>query len=408
MLLAARDRCATDVEEQPLVKLMKLPLEQGQQCSRSKEVAAKVTDVVDTEVTETFAIDGDALQQWVWAALPARTKELEVMGVQVSERKGVKGRRYLVVTGSHTAVEKASLSLEAFLEDARAAVAESGRCKAAECDSVRKMILAMLKPVGASRMMSPTDAESFSKDELLVCAMEAREDAEVGADIFNSETFGETCGWSHEENVAANRALKISAEMDPPLEPSANDSSNQLAPPPGLANRPSPPPVPPPRGQRPSSTVQFDGSSQLTTPSDLSVSPSPQIPQSPTPATKPLQAVLPRSTRSAVSAQKAHAKRVCKSSKEDKLADPLPQRNAAPRPPLRMLSAGLVLSSDSRANAASGPRWAQPPVKQLVIGHSSEEEDPDLACYIWDRRRNRSQALIETWSRASPKWGIMS
>jgi hypothetical protein len=50
----------------------------------------------------------------------------------------------------------------------------------------------------------------LSTDEYQLMLMEAREDAELGADAFNTETFGEevvSAGWSFEENVTANARL---------------------------------------------------------------------------------------------------------------------------------------------------------------------------------------------------------
>jgi len=92
-----------------------------------------------------------------------------------------------------------------------------------------------------------------------------------------------------------------------------------------------------------------------------------------------------------------------------KLANPLPQRNIAPRQPPRTLIAGLVYAS-SKSNAASGPKWAERPVERLNLGHGScsqkadEEEDPDLACYIWNRQLNRPK--VERYQRANANWGL--
>jgi len=53
----------------------------------------------------------------------------------------------------------------------------------------------------------------FDLDETLVQEMEARLDAEIGADSHNKETFGETNGWSFRENVTAN--LRIEEQSAP-------------------------------------------------------------------------------------------------------------------------------------------------------------------------------------------------
>eukprot|EP00929_Paragymnodinium_shiwhaense_P009527 TRINITY_DN113732_c0_g1_i1.p1 TRINITY_DN113732_c0_g1~~TRINITY_DN113732_c0_g1_i1.p1 ORF type:complete len:412 (+),score=83.92 TRINITY_DN113732_c0_g1_i1:118-1236(+) len=50
---------------------------------------------------------------------------------------------------------------------------------------------------------------TYSKDDVLLMQMEAREDAEGGFDKVNEETFGAGAGsWSFEEQVAANQNLK--------------------------------------------------------------------------------------------------------------------------------------------------------------------------------------------------------
>jgi len=84
--------------------------------------------------------------------------------------------------------------------------------------------------------------------------------------------------------------------------------------------------------------------------------------------------------------------------KQMQAADPLPQRNVAPRAPAKMFFAGLVYADNS--NPAS--RWAERPVERLNVSHcrEAEEEDPDLACYLWNpQKAGRPQQLI-------PKWGV--
>lgn len=57
------------------------------------------------------------------------------------------------------------------------------------------------------------DEHEFSTDEILLMKMEARLDAEGGADRSNLETFGAdaTSGWSFEENVRANERLELAS-----------------------------------------------------------------------------------------------------------------------------------------------------------------------------------------------------
>ena len=49
----------------------------------------------------------------------------------------------------------------------------------------------------------------LSVDEFKLREMEAREDAELGADALNSDTFGEEAGagWSFEANLQANERI---------------------------------------------------------------------------------------------------------------------------------------------------------------------------------------------------------
>merc|ERR1719272_2484941 len=70
---------------------------------------AFVTSAMCADVTEILTMNGDALQQWIHSSLQAGKKsELEAAtGAHVSEKKGVKGRGYLVVSGAHLAVEQA-------------------------------------------------------------------------------------------------------------------------------------------------------------------------------------------------------------------------------------------------------------------------------------------------------------
>jgi len=98
---------------------------------------------------------------------------------------------------------------------------------------------------------------------------------------------------------------------------------------------------------------------------------------------------------------------VAKSSKLVKkvdLVDPLPQRNAAPRAAPRIMTAGLVFGGASTKNAAS--RWAERPVERLSVGCSreAEEDDPELACYLWSRQSSRTK--VSSFLHNSSKWGV--
>jgi len=109
----------------------------------------------------------------------------------------------------------------------------------------------------------------------------------------------------------------------------------------------------------------------------------------------------------AIASKKAPSAAVgIKPGKHVELANPLPQRNIAPRQPARMIIAGLAYAG-SNSNAASGPKWAQRPVERLNFGPGScsqeadEEEDPELACYIW---KNHSRGV--SLRGLIPKWGL--
>jgi len=82
---------------------------------------------------------------------------------------------------------------------------------AAEGVEAGRAILSMLRVQEPPRQTSQrSDPQPLSTDEYQLWAMEAREDAELGADLSNQETFGEEAcysGWSFEENLAANERL---------------------------------------------------------------------------------------------------------------------------------------------------------------------------------------------------------
>jgi len=61
--------------------------------------------------------------------------------------------------------------------------------------------------------------------------------------------------------------------------------------------------------------------------------------------------------------------------------NPLPQRAAVPAPKTTVYV----------ENSATGLKWAERPVEKIVPGaaYYEEEEDPELACYLWDRKAQR-------------------
>jgi hypothetical protein len=78
--------------------------------------------------------------------------------------------------------------------------------------------------------------KGVSKDEALLMKMEAREDAERGADVFNEETFGSdaAAGWSFEQQVAANAKIELTGcglpgSSDVSTDASESDGDDQLA-----------------------------------------------------------------------------------------------------------------------------------------------------------------------------------
>jgi len=76
-------------------------------------------------------------------------------------------------------------------------------------------------------------------------------------------------------------------------------------------------------------------------------------------------------------------------------ANPLPQRSGtaakALKPAPLMVSGGLEAVSGESRNAASSQKWLERPVEKLCNANTyyEEEEDPDLAAYLWDRKAQR-------------------
>jgi hypothetical protein len=102
------------------------------------------------------------------------------------------------------------------------------------------------------------------------------------------------------------------------------------------------------------------------------------------------------------------AEKVTKPVKQVELANPLPQRTSAKRQAAaRTLIAGLVYGGVSQSNAASGPKWAERPVERLSSSSREvEEEDPDLACYLWNSSLNRPVAGRQHHFGSQAKWGV--
>ncbi len=224
LLLALRAASVADSTHKPIFRTLKLPSDvwvpsdawQGynlktiparprqRSCSRKDQHCATAAP----EVTEMLLMEGDALHQWVRRTLWEKKSELDTTGARVSVKKGVKGRRYLVVSGSHLAVEQALPTLESILEAGQVAIAGDASISTAGAgESAGQTILSMVKAEGEVSVAALPEPLPISKDDSLLSAMEAREDAEVQAKVFNSETFVEINCWSHAENLAAKRTL---------------------------------------------------------------------------------------------------------------------------------------------------------------------------------------------------------
>ena len=72
-----------------------------------------------------------------------------------------------------------------------------------------RALLSMLQDGDPPQRASASEPQPLSRDEFLLWSLQAREDAEIGADALNAETFGADAGqgWSFEENLAANWGL---------------------------------------------------------------------------------------------------------------------------------------------------------------------------------------------------------
>jgi hypothetical protein len=477
VLLSVRAAISRDDNGEPVIRLAHVPQEMWQRYEpkalRSKSRGHSVSNAklsenaghrqansIGTEITEVIRMEGDPeVQDIMRASLEVNKKDIESMGATVSEKKGIRSRRHIVITGPHAAVEKVLPVLESLMQNAKDAKAKVAAPvpslqEADEEDSRKKAagetLLKMLKRTVEPPATAPSEQQPLSRDELLLCAMEAREDATIGADAMNEETFGEVGGWSHEENVVANQALNFPSQAAPSedameetdvhtdsrlqtIHTSAQLPNIQAAP----ASRPPPPPVPvwaQPQFQKQVQAKQISSPQNTDASEDtrpfLQVSHRSKVSSwvcpvctlhNPMPATKcaacqgsrALDSELVFAKKPLISSPVAPLSRqaITKSSKPSKREeplDPLPHRHATRRAPPRMLSAGLVVAQGPSANAASGPKWAERPVEKLVPGRSweAEDEDPELACYMWSSQLNRPK--IDRHQRASVKWGLVN
>jgi len=99
-------------------------------------------------------------------------------------------------------------------------------------------------------------------------------------------------------------------------------------------------------------------------------------------------AASPKASKAKASAAKAPPKAKPRPGPVVKALNPLPQR-VAPSAATGMLNGGLEATSAS-FNAASSAKWVERPVEKIDFTQTyEEEEDPELACYIWDRKAQR-------------------
>jgi len=496
--LRASALIGTGGKGEPVMKLAMVPAEVWQRYDakvlrpRSRSRPHHRTPSTDrqtsssADIVEMLPLDGAALQQWVMAALPGKKRDLEeTTGAKVSERQGVKGRRYLVVSGSHLAVEQALPVLEAMLATGAAciqALLQAAQIATAETPSQDPTASVEAAPVElVQNLASESKRVQFLEDEMqadpklddceLLAQYEARTDLAEGWDELNLETFGETLPLTSSEQPADREEEASSTPLQRPPAPSVP------APVPASVWRPPPPPVPawartssPQQGTHPDAKASKHAKPVQDTPL-LARTPSPTVskrmqssqngtqpvpkhakpvqhalllPQTPSPPLRvrvrtpsPVEewacssctllntwaqkvcaacdapqpgAMAPRTAPTparAIASKKPPSAAVgVKPGKHVELANPLPQRNIAPRQPARMLIAGLAYAG-SNSNAASGPKWAQRPVERLNFGPGScsqeadEEEDPELACYIW---KNHSRGV--SLRGLIPKWGL--
>eukprot|EP00747_Dinoflagellata_sp_TGD_P163322 gnl/TRDRNA2_/TRDRNA2_181878_c0_seq1.p1 gnl/TRDRNA2_/TRDRNA2_181878_c0~~gnl/TRDRNA2_/TRDRNA2_181878_c0_seq1.p1 ORF type:complete len:574 (+),score=83.66 gnl/TRDRNA2_/TRDRNA2_181878_c0_seq1:59-1780(+) len=93
------------------------------------------------------------------------------------------------------------------------------------------------------------------------------------------------------------------------------------------------------------------------------------------------------------------------------MADPLPQRGVPARaaPARTVWPGGLVMPNAKAPTGAWG--YFEPSAKKPSAATTStpDDEDPDLACYIWDRRLDKPRVdrrLKSGYSQGAPSWGV--
>lgn len=111
-------------------------------------------------------------------------------------------------------------------------------------------------------------------------------------------------------------------------------------------------------------------------------------------------ATSPKASKAKAAAAKVPPKAKARPGPVVQALNPLPQR-AAQTAATGMLNGGLEATSSS-LNAATSAKWVERPVEKIDFTQTyEEEEDPELACYIWDRKAQRPKKD----QRAAPAQG---
>jgi len=99
---------------------------------------------------------------------------------------------------------------------AAASSSSSGTSPSQNTADAGRVLLSMLQGNGAVCTKPFSEPMPLSTDEFQLWTMQAREDAEMGADKLNAETFGDDAGtgWSFEENLAAVEEFKSFRDVD--------------------------------------------------------------------------------------------------------------------------------------------------------------------------------------------------
>jgi len=471
LLLAFREpMLLANGQGESLIRLAKVPWDHCQHVAkvpatkfRHRSSAARRADAkATTAVTEVLPMVGDDVQHFVQDALGAgsssgRLRQIErSTGAQVSERQGVKGRKYLMISGSFQAVEKALPQLQDLLAAAEQAIAERKVGAALASDTIASVQKTSneLYPPG----LPPPRSDQRASDEVVTPALldvyrlwhpgekefirdgsdtqlELEEEAASLIQSWCSKLFWQAkcepvgkltpsdsgCDRQHCSQAGALRSLPLS-DMGKPasiIQASAVETNLQMR---GQARSPLPPTVRPPPPPVPLQAMaacslkqRADAEEETMTarlPATLGEWTCVRCtlfnsreqtwckacggfnsPQDTVPKALTAKSVRPRPI----------VVKATKSEKQEEPLHPLPQRNAAPSKAPRMLVARLVVGS-SCSNAASGRRWAERPVQKVNRGTCAEEDqDPALACYLWNRRSHRSIAESCPAARA---WGV--